>query len=448
MQTALEPVRASERVAAIDVIRGFALLGILGPNILAFSWPSSVQFAPEVMSDALALTSHASPNDRANELGHTLVQVFFHGKMMCLFSMLFGAGVLLYARKFEREPGDACFACGLDLTTIDAGPRVRCPKCGRRNPARAPRLSDGAALWYTRCVWLLAIGLLHAFLLWYGDILVWYALTGLGLVWWIRRIRPVAQIVLGVLLYLFGTATLTGFMLLGLHYQGPEALLGNWAGEVRAYTGAYTDAFTIRTGQLLFTYLFLLPLGFGFSLTGLMTLGMALTRLGVLTGQRSDRFYLLLCVSGLSLGLTLTLVLLALLDRTVQLPGFIFMGAGQLVGIPTALGYASALILLVRRGWLTPLTHALSAVGRMALSNYLLQTILCTTLFYGYGVGLFGRVQYPALWLVVGGVWLTNIVFSLLWLRFFRFGPAEWLWRSLTYLKLQPMRRAPANSPG
>jgi uncharacterized protein len=448
MQTAPEPVRASERVAAIDVIRGFALLGILGPNILAFSWPSSVQFAPELIAQTLTLTSNASPNALANDLGHTLVQVFFHGKMMCLFSMLFGAGVLLYARKFDRQPATACPACGLDLTAIDAGPRDRCPDCGERNPARIPKLSEGAALWYTRCAWLLAIGLLHAFLLWYGDILVWYAATGLGLVWWIRRIPPAAQIAIGVLLYLFGTGMLTGFMLMGLHFQGPEALLGDYAGEVRAYTGAYTDMLGFRAGQLLFTYLFLLPLGFGFSLTGLMTLGMALARLGVLTGQRSDRFYLVLSVCGLTIGLTLTLVFLALLERTVELPGFIFMGAGQLVGIPTALGYASVLILLVRRGWLKPITHALSAVGRMALSNYLLQTILCTTLFYGYGVGLFGRVQYPTLWLVVVGVWATNIAFSLLWLRVFRFGPAEWIWRSLTYLRPQPMLRAPANSPG
>ncbi len=422
MDTTPAPVAAPDRIVTLDVIRGFALLGILGPNILAFAWPSSTQFAPEIMGFTLELTSGAEPHERANELGHRIVQIVFHGKMMFLFSLLFGAGVLMYARKFDRKQDDAS---------------------GR------PRLSKGAGLWYTRCAWLLGIGLLHAFGLWYGDILVWYAIAGLGIVWWVRRLRPGWQFGLGAGLYLLGTGLLTGFMLLGMVFQGGEAMLGDYPGELAAYTGSYLDGLKIRAGQLLFTYIFLLPMGFGFSVTGLMTLGMALTKTGVLTGERSDRFYLAMGALGLTVGLTLTIAFLALLDQAVELPGFIFLGAGQLVGIPTALGYASVLILLVRRGWLRPVTAALASVGRMALSNYLLQTILCTTLFYGYALGLFGRVQYPQLWLVVAGVWTVNIVFSLLWLRAFRFGPAEWVWRSLTYLRPQPMLRAapPTDSP-
>lgn len=412
-----EPLAPAERVMTIDVIRGFALLGILGPNILAFAWPSAAQYAPQVIGLTLELTSGADVHERANHIAHRIVQILFHGKMMALFSMLFGAGVLMYARKFERDADSP------------------------------PKLSAGAALWYTRCAWLLVIGLVHAFAFWYGDILVWYAITGMGALWWIRRLSPVWQIAIAVAAYLLGTCSLTGFMLLGLRYQGAEAMLGDYAGETAAYTGAYIDMLAVRAQQLLLTYVFLLPMGFFFSLTGLMSLGMALTRLGVLTGERSDRFYVVMAVGGLTLGLSLTIGLLALLERTLELPGFIFLGSGQLVGIPTALGYAAVLALLVRRGWLRPVTYALACVGRMALSNYLLQTLLCTTIFYSYGLGLFGRVQYPELWLVVIGVWAVNIVFSLLWLRVFRYGPAEWLWRSLTYLRPQPMRLAPARSP-
>jgi Predicted membrane protein len=116
----------------------------------------------------------------------------------------------------------------------------------------------------------------------------------------------------------------------------------------------------------------------------------------------------------------------------------------QLCGIPTSLGYAAALIWCVKAGVLRPVLAALEAVGRMALSNYFLQTILCTTLFYGYGFGLFAKVGYPALFGVAAAVWAVNIAFSLLWLRVFRFGPAEWLWRTLTYLRPQPMRRPAA----
>ena len=212
------PLVASERVASIDVIRGFALLGILGPNILAFAWPSSTQFAPELMALTLEVTSGAEAHDRANDLGHRIVQVLFHGKMMCLFSMLFGAGVLMYARKFDRDAHEA----------------------GR------PKLSKGAGLWYTRCAWLLAIGLVHAFAFWYGDILVWYAIAGLGVLWWIRRIRPGIQLALGGASYLLGTFMLTGFMLLGLHYEGAEGMLGDYMGETAAYTGSYTDMLLVR----------------------------------------------------------------------------------------------------------------------------------------------------------------------------------------------------------
>jgi uncharacterized protein len=124
-----------------------------------------------------------------------------------------------------------------------------------------------------------------------------------------------------------------------------------------------------------------------------------------------------------------------------DLGGFIWQSFSQFIGIPISLGYMGLLIWIVRLGALNWLTSALANVGRMALSNYLLQTILCTSFFYGYGGGYFAEIDYPGLFAVVGSVWLINLVFSALWLRAFRFGPAEWAWRSLTYWELQPMRR-------
>ncbi len=435
------PVEAGARARSLDLIRGFALLGILGPNIIAFSWPSGAQYAPEVMGMALEFTTGAAPHTDANELSHRVVQVLFHGKMMFLFSLLFGAGVVMYARKFEG-PSRWCGACGYDLEGLGTTPDNVCPECGARDPACRPKLSHGARLWYTRCGWLLAIGLVHAFALWYGDILVWYAVAGMGFVWWVRRWRPRTLLIAGGASYLAGTLMLTAFMIAGLVFQGREAMLGDIEGEVAAYTGAYTDALANRAITLLVMYVLLIPFGFFWSVSGMMMLGIALTRTGVLTGERSDAFYARLAAVCLPLGLALTaLAIVAINASGVSLPGFVFMGMGQSVGIPISLGYAAVLILLLRRRLLGPLTHALECVGRMAFSNYLLQTLICTTIFYGHAGGMYARVQYPELWLVVVGVWVVNIVFSVLWLRVFRFGPAEWLWRSLTYLRLQPMLR-------
>lgn len=115
--------------------------------------------------------------------------------------------------------------------------------------------------------------------------------------------------------------------------------------------------------------------------------------------------------------------------------------------LPIALGHAAALLLLVRLGALGVVRRALAATGRMAFTNYLTQTLICTTLFYGYGFGLYGRLDRPALLAIVVAIWTLQLIWSPLWLSRFRFGPAEWLWRSLTYWRLQPMRRDRAAAP-
>ena len=435
------PVDARSRVESLDVIRGFALLGILGPNIIAFAWPQMAMYEPGAMGQAAEYLGRGV-NAAANQIGHTIVEVFFFGKMMLLFSLLFGAGVVMYARKFEGGP--RCRKCKHDLTGLDD--RAACPECGSRKRARA-NLADGAGLWYTRSAWLLVFGLLHAFGLWYGDILVWYAVAALGMTWWIRRLEPMALMVLGGAMYLGGVIMMLLFMIIGLVAQehGHHDFSATVIPEVVAYRGSYLQAFWSRVPTLVMMYVIMIPIGFFWMASGMFAWGIALTKLGVLTGERSTRFYARLALFGLGGGLALTAAVLALLHASgTPMPGFVFQGVGQLVGAPISLGYAATMILLLKLGALRPLTSALAAVGRMALSNYFLQTLICTTLFYGYGFGYFAEIQYPWLFVVMGGIWAVNIVFSLLWLHFFRFGPAEWVWRSLTYMSLQPMRRASA----
>ena len=105
------------------------------------------------------------------------------------------------------------------------------------------------------------------------------------------------------------------------------------------------------------------------------------------------------------------------------------------------MGWVGLVILICKRGALRWLTRVLAAVGQMAFTNYILQTVICTTIFYGHGFGLFGKVERTGQVLIVFAVWVALLIVSPIWLRFFRFGPLEWLWRSLTYMKAQPMRR-------
>lgn len=397
------PVAARERIESLDVIRGFAMLGILGPNIVSFAWPTAAMTEPAAMGDTAW-----------NDAGHAITSIFFLGKMMALFAMLFGAGVVVYGAKFDRGP-------------------------------KTP-LSAGAGLWYRRIAWLLLFGLAHAVGLWYGDILVWYAMAALMLVWWVRRLRPGLQIGFGIGLHFVSTVLLLALSAWGIlgvttGYAEREQLMGDQTAELIGYTGTYLDAFAVRIRTLVMFWLVLGPL-FTPGVTGLMMVGMGLLRTGVLSGQRSTRFYLMLAAMGLLVGIPFTVLLFYGLE--IIFPGygsFIWQSCAQFVGIPISLGYMAALILLLRTQSFNWLLDPLAAVGRMALSNYLLQTILCTTLFYGYGFKRFGAIDYPGLFGVMFAVWGVNIAFSVLWLRFFRFGPAEWLWRTLTYLKPQPMLR-------
>lgn len=410
------PVTESHRHRSLDVLRGFALLGILGPNILSFSWPSMAMYDPGVIGQTVsALTPDTQTHTAANDLAHNITSVFFFGKMMFLFSLLFGAGVVMYARKFEGGP-----------------------------------LSEGWGLWYRRMGWLLAIGLAHAVFLWYGDILVWYAVAGMGALWWVRRWSPKVQLLVGLGSYLLGSMLMTGLMTLWVMFlsqseQGAQSLDAALDMEIQAYTGTYLMALKSRVIMLLQMYIVILPLGFFWIVSGIMMGGMALTRMGVLTGERSTRFYGWLAVIGLTVGLVGTsAAYFGLKNSGVEHAGMYFQGFGQLVGIPTSLGYAGLLIFLLKLGVLRPVTAVLAAIGRMALTNYLSHTIIATTIFYSHGFGYWGEIQYPQLWFVMGGIWAFNVVLSLVWLRFFRFGPAEWLWRSLTYWECQPMRRGPS----
>ncbi len=375
----LRPAAPEERTVALDIVRGFALLGILIANLPIFSYFYSLY-------EPLSFPG-LTPTGRAAEW---VVRVFAEGSFYPLFSFLFGLGFALQLRK-----GDAVIP-----------------------------------IYRRRLLVLLGIGLTHAIFVWYGDILVSYALLGLVLIAFRkRRDRTLLVWATVGLLYTFVFFALTGVG----ETQTALPVELTTAVEHTFQAGSYLEVVTIHLGWLalnLLNIVFIGPQILAFFLFGLLV-----GRRGLLDNlggyQPLFRKALLLA---LVLALPTAAQAVALwLDTPYLL--YLLLGAYDLsIGSP-ALGFAylSGLLLLLDRSVWQRRLQPLAAVGRMALSNYLAQSLICVLIFYPYGLGLFGRLG-PA-W----GLLLSAVIYSVqtglsnLWLAHFRFGPAEWLWRLLTY---------------
>jgi uncharacterized protein len=225
----------------------------------------------------------------------------------------------------------------------------------------------------------------------------------------------------------------------------PEEVAKEFQKEAEVYRDGYGGIVGHNVRQLLVTHTVGFLIGLVWMIGGRMLVGMGLMKLGVFAAERSRRFYVWLAVLGYGVGLPLVgYDTYALLRSHFHYPdelrsGYLFNYVGS---VPVALGHVAVVMLVCQAGALRRLTARLAAVGRMALTNYLMQSVLCTTLFYGYGLGLYGKLDRTGLAGVVLAVWAAQLAWSPVWLRYFRFGPAEWLWRSLTYWRLQPVRRA------
>ena len=404
------PVRAGERIAAIDVLRGFAVLGILAMNVQSYSMIESAYLNP-------------AANDRLSGAGFPawlLTHIFFDTKFMSIFSMLFGAGMALMS---ERAASRGASATGVH---------------------------------YRRQFWLLVLGLAHAHLIWYGDILVPYALCGF-LLYSLRNLKPRKLIVAGFamtavtpLFFLFTASTIP--------YWPPEAsgpMQAGWApaaaeveAEIAVYRSGWLGQMSERVPDALELETSVFLLIFLWRSGGLMLVGMGLFKLGVLSARRSPAFYRRLATLGLGLGLPIVVAGVIFNTRHdfafehSMFQGSVFNYVGSL-GV--FLGYLALVMLAVQSGWLPGLQRRLQAAGRMAFTNYISQSVICTLIFYGHGLGLFERVDRLGQLGIVVAIWILQLLWSPWWLARFRFGPLEWLWRSLTYMKFQPMAvRSPA----
>ena len=401
------PVTDANRITSLDVLRGFAILGILVMNIQSFSMIGAAYMNPYAYGDMTG----------ANRAVWFLSHLFADMKFMAIFSMLFGAGVLLMAER------------------------------------RSSAGESSAGLHYRRMLGLLVFGALHGYLLWYGDILFTYAVCGVW-IYVLRKLSPRKLIILG-LIAVGVSAGISMFWQLTIPWWPPgemEKLETEWwdppsraiAHELEAYRGTWSQQQAIRAPETAFMQTFMLATNTMWRAGGLMLIGMALFKLGIFNAERSNTFYGSLLAVGALIGLPVVAFGVWFKESSGWDVRSAFFGGDQFnywASIPVALGWVAAVMLVVKSGVLPNLTVRLAAVGRMALSGYLLETIICTTIFYGHGLGFYGSIERTGQMGIVIAVWFFLLWFCPWWMRRFRFGPFEWLWRSLTYWKLQPLRR-------
>lgn len=424
------PVNASARIASLDVLRGFALLGVLLLNILGFGMAAMGYFHPHV---------GLGKNSELNYAIWGIVNLFFEGSMRGLFSMLFGAGIVMFTTGFGSHSGTG----------------------------------KSARLHYKRTFFLLLFGIFDAYvLLWTGDILILYAVAG-AILYPLRNTTPKKLLILSAVILLcssFVFATAGALMTEGrdaasIIEANPEAnhsvelheQADLWYESERDFTynetamqeeldirrGSYSEvadhsAKTVNEHLMFFTPVFMF-----WDAVGMMLLGMAAYRLGFLSAKRSKRDYMRLVGFGFSIGLLVNgFELYQAIESNYDvlvISGY-FQSTYHIGRVSMALGWLG-LVMLFCQGQLWPsLRGRLAAVGRTALSNYLLHSLLCLIIFTGAGFGLIGTFERWELYCIVLLIWLFQLLVSPWWLKRYAFGPAEWLWRTMTYGTKQKWR--------
>ena len=407
------------RIFALDTVRGVAVMGILAMNIVAFAMPFQAYNNPVAYG----------MEGTADLMSWLVSFIFIDGKMRGLFSFLFGASTLLVIERAKQSGA---------------------------SPARVH---------YARMLWLLVFGLLHFYFIWFGDILAGYALTGL-ILYFFRNLSIRALIIWGVSLvvvqFLLFAAIGAGAVYMSQAAAGPSPdpeMMEQWgqmqkgfaplagpalAAKLALFQGPYSGLVHLRLIEHGTNPLFGL-LFFGWETLAYMLFGMAALKSGLFRGEWPPARYRRIALTGLLIAVPVYAVLAWLLIRAdFSVPMIFVLSIAATVPFRPVmvLAYAALIILVTRGGG--RLVERIAAAGRAAFTNYLGTSILMTTLFYGYGLGLYGSLSRIELWLVVLAMWALMLLWSKPWLERFQYGPFEWLWRSLSRFELQPMRRRPA----
>ena len=408
----------NKRIESIDILRGFALLGILVMNISSFAMPSMAYFSPVVYDINLL-----------NHIIYSITHILADQKFMAIFSMLFGASTILFINSIKKRE-------------------------------KSPLL-----LFYSRNFWLLILGWFHSTYLWYGDILFIYALCAF-LLFFFKNITPKKQFILGCLIYLIPTfSNFAGYEYLidDLDQVEKDVIIQHWnpssetlQQELDAYRGSYKEQVQYREkmwssnnknnasggdiGAGIIGLSFLIDL---FSRSfGMMLIGMACFSWGVFSNALTKSFYYKLTLYGLGIGLPISMIGLFFnysFDWNWKYIQFLGRSPNNIATPLIAFGYIGIIMLWVRKGSFKNLQEKLRSIGKTALSAYLIQTVIATFIFYGIGLGLFGYVNRAYQLVIMCFIWFVLFTLCPMWLSKYQYGPVEWIWRMLTYIKLIPL---------
>lgn len=420
------PIDRAERITALDSLRGFALLGILLMNVIAFGMFIAAYDDPTVTGGASG----------ANLWIWAVLHVVADGKMRCLFSLVFGAGVILLTSRLDTR-------------------------------------GDGADIYYRRTLWLLAFGLADAYLLWLGDILFLYGMCALVL-YPFRKMSPRGLITVGTVLLLLNSAfyAIMGAGQRELIEKGQAAEKAATAGQkltpeqeqakksyeafqksahpskeelekdAKKWRGSALSVLKARAAFVFMLHSKPYYHPMNWDIWCMMFLGMGLFKLGILSAQKPMRYYAAMMLAGYGIGIPLnTYTAWFIVKHNFDPAMHAFANTTYDLGrLTVALGHLGLIMVLAKSGSMRWLTDRLGAIGQMALSSYVTHSVICTIVFTGIGFGLYGKLERYQLYYVVTAIWVFQLIVSPIWLRHFRFGPLEWCWRSLTYWHKQPMR--------
>jgi len=403
----ISPVSSRERIEILDILRGLPVCGILIGNV---QWFSGYGMVPAAMEQAAPLY---------DQVTHFLVHFFIEGKFYSIFSFLFGFGFALQIARAE-DRGDA-----------------------------------NASLFKRRLVWLLVIGLLHAYLLWAGDILSIYAVMGFILILFRRKSNEsllkwaFSLMAVPVITYALLYAAFLAFASPDAAAQFEASQAGRWDSTLSTVTGgSYWDIVSgynlqyVKGRYLGLIVQMRLP-----KILAMFLLGMYAYRIGVFQNLKAHSALIKkVLIYGAILGLIGNIAMAWMAGNEAPFPPSPMTMAGVIgysFGVPALALFIIALVAALWQNemWQDVLKF-LAPVGRMALTNYLLQTVICVTIFYGYGVGVFGKVGALQATLIALTIFGMQIALSSIWLRYFSYGPMEWIWRQLTYGRRLTLRRA------
>ena len=387
--------KSNNRIHSIDLLRGFAILGILIMNITNFSQVNIAYMNPTIGAGL----------EGYNQYFHAFNYIFADTRFMSIFSILFGAGVVLFTRNAEIK--------------------------GKR----------AGVLHFKRMFWLLLFGFVHAYFIWSGDILVAYAICGC-FIFFLRKKSIRTLLVMSTLLFIipltFNLMTYYGMTsdelesTFAFFHPNPEQI----ATEIKTMQGSFNEQMTIRLKNAIEFQTFVFLIETFWRTTAMMLLGMILFRKGVLSADKSIKYYKKMVLVGFVPGLILSIIGLNQ-SYDFEWSGTYVMNIGAnyklISGFFMAIGYIGLVMWFFKKGIFKNLQRRLQATGRMAFTNYIGMSLICTLIFNGHGLGFFGSFDRLQQFLVVISVWVLILILSPLVLKKYKFGPLEWMWRKLTY---------------